>query len=269
MGTWVIHFAKVLSNKGTRPVNMGKGEVCNKENIRLFTQQEAEAINSAKNRKAAGPGEINNEHLKVAQPLLLETWTDNFNNSQEKGISPEPWRLSTMVLYKGKGNVSSPDSYWGIALECTLFKIFMRLITKRLTKLVDSQIPDEQFGFRHGRPMIHAVTKLLNNTEEVLRWPGENLFVAFVDFSKAFDILNRNMTKVNDFMGQRHPVTRVIRNILPNNSVHINYSISMSMEIPQTSGLTGRPTASTAVRHSNNTQSAQYRRKTKTCRNIH
>jgi hypothetical protein len=56
---------------------------------------------------------------------------DIFNRSLETGIIPEPWRLSTMkLLYKGKGTASSPDAYRGIALECTLFKIFMKVVER-------------------------------------------------------------------------------------------------------------------------------------------
>jgi hypothetical protein len=174
METWVRHIAKVFSNKETRPMNTDKGEARGKESTGPFTQQGvAEAINSAKNRKAVGPDEIYNEYLKVVQPLLSETWTGFFNRSLEKEIISESWRLSTMkVLYKGKGNICSPDAYQGIAMECTLFKIFTRLITKRLTELVDSQIPpDKQFGFRGGRSTIYAVTNIQNNTEGALRWP--------------------------------------------------------------------------------------------------
>jgi hypothetical protein len=60
-----------------------------------------------------------------------------------------------------------------------------------------------------------------------------------VDFSKAFDVLNRNilMTKVNNLIGQRHSLIKLFGNILTNNSVHVNNSTSIPMEIPQTNGV--------------------------------
>jgi hypothetical protein len=50
------------------------------------------------------------------------------------------------------------------------------------------------------------------------------LFAVFVDFSKALDLLNRNilMAKVHDLLGQRHSLTRLIGDMLANNSVRIN-----------------------------------------------
>jgi hypothetical protein len=176
----------------------------------------------------------------VAHSLLSETWTSIFNRSLEKGIIPEPWRLSTVkVLYKGKGSVSSPDTHQGVALEFTLFEIFTRPINRQ-TELVNSQIPDEQFGFRQWKSMIHTVTNLLNDIEEVfVKMDGRKLFVIFVDISKSFVMFSINilMTKVNNLTGQRHPLTRLIWNILANNSVHINHGTCISMEIPQTNGV--------------------------------
>jgi hypothetical protein len=51
---------------------------------------------------------------------------------------------------------------------------------------------DMQFSFRKGRTTLQAVHNLLNDVEETLRLPGGKLFAVFVDFSKAFDMLNRS-----------------------------------------------------------------------------
>jgi hypothetical protein len=40
-----------------------------------------------------------------------------------------------------------------------LFKIFPKLIKKAQIEMVDSQIPEEQFWFRHGQSTLDAVTK--------------------------------------------------------------------------------------------------------------
>jgi hypothetical protein len=63
---------------------------------------------------------------------------------------------------------------------------------------------------------MHAVRNLLNNIEEALRWPGGKLFTVYINFSKAFDLLNRNilMANVCDLLGQGHLLTRLIGNML-------------------------------------------------------
>lgn len=66
----------------------------------------------------------------------------------KKGTIPEMWRHATLkVLYKGKGDAGNPNSYRGIALECTAFKILTSLLTKRLQNITRWAIPEQQFEF--------------------------------------------------------------------------------------------------------------------------
>jgi hypothetical protein len=59
-----------------------------------------------------------------------------FNKFMSLGTIPDGWRKSIIkILYNGKEDLSDLDSYKGIALECTPFKVFRRLLTQRLTIL--------------------------------------------------------------------------------------------------------------------------------------
>jgi hypothetical protein len=70
------------------------------------------AIRSLKEKKAPGPDGICNEHLKEVHSVLVKTWLASFSKCLEKGEIPSEWRMSTiMMLYKGKGDPSSPDAY--------------------------------------------------------------------------------------------------------------------------------------------------------------
>jgi hypothetical protein len=60
-----------------------------------------------------------------------------------------------------------------MAQECTTFGKFTRVLIKRLMKLINGRIPDNQFGFRMGRSRLQTTTKLLNDTEESLRMMDE------------------------------------------------------------------------------------------------
>lgn len=63
-------------------------------------------------------------------------------------------RATLKTLYKGKGNTEDIDSYRGIALENTSLKIFMKIITNRLSELTNEAIPECQFGFRKGKSTL-------------------------------------------------------------------------------------------------------------------
>jgi hypothetical protein len=171
MLTWENNFSKMLN----------KHEIAfeaTKENhipvLNPFTESKtSDIIAGTKNNKAACPDGIYNAHLKKSQPLLLRVWTSIFNKCTSLGTISDGWRKSTIkILYKGKGDLSDLDSDRGIALECTPFKVFTRLLSQRLVILTDSQMPDMQFGFRRGRSTLQAVHNLLNDVEEALKLPG-------------------------------------------------------------------------------------------------
>jgi hypothetical protein len=52
-------------------------------------------------------------------------------------------------------------------------------------------LPDKQFGFIPGRSTLHAISNLLRNIEDALRWPKGKLYAIFIDYTKAFDLLGR------------------------------------------------------------------------------
>ncbi|PSN52531.1 hypothetical protein C0J52_14317, partial [Blattella germanica] len=150
------------------------------------------AIYSLKQKKTAGPDHIYNEHIKATHPLLIDLWVRLFNKCIELNNIPEQWRTSIVkILYKGKGDISLPDSYRGIALESNLFKSFTKILTNRIIALTDHLIAKEQMGFRKGRSTLQAITNLMGSIEEALRHPKGNLYVLFVDNIKAFDMINR------------------------------------------------------------------------------
>jgi hypothetical protein len=156
------------------------------------------------------------------------------------GTIPDGWRKSTIkILYKGKGDLSDLDSYRRIALECTSFEVFTRLLTQRLTILKDSQMPDMQFSFRRGSSTLQAVHNLLNDVEEALRLPGGKCFAVFVDFSEAFDMLSRAklVVKLENIIEPDHALTRILRDILAYNYVQIDDNITISRDITQTNGV--------------------------------
>ena len=143
------------------------------------------------------------------------------------------------LLYKGKGDPEDPNNYRGVALENTMFKILTKILTDRLTTTVDSLIPENQFGFRPHRSTIQAITALLEAIEEALRHPRGKYHVVFIDYSKAFDLLDRSIitTKLREIVGEENTTTRLIGDMLKNNKIIIKDAVSESEEITQTNGV--------------------------------
>ena len=68
--------------------------------------------------------------------------------------------------------------------------------------MTEKLIPEEQFGFRKGKSTLHAVKCLKDEKEDALRHPRGKLYVVFVGFTKAFDLINRS--KIIDKLEKQH-----------------------------------------------------------------
>lgn len=103
---------------------------------------------------------------------------------------PKDFKDATLIhLYKRKGERSICDNHRGISLLSTAGKIL--IIMNRLTRHVSNNIlPESQCGFHSGRgttDMIFTARQL----QEKCREQHKDLFMVFVDLTKAFDTVNR------------------------------------------------------------------------------
>ena len=164
---------------------------------RPITEEEVVcAINNLKARKAAGPDMIIGEVLKHASSVILPFAVRFFNRLFDKGIYPSNWCESIILpLYK-KGDVNDPGNYRGISLSDISSKIYGTIINKRIQKWVDeNNITGEvQAGFKAGYSTIdHVFTLMACVQKRFCNTNKRKLYVAFIDFKKCFDTINRNI----------------------------------------------------------------------------
>lgn len=105
---------------------------------------------------------------------------------------PQELRNAKIVhIYKRKGNHAVCDNHRGISLLSIAGKILCRVMLNRLNEqLVDHVIPESQYGFRRGRGTTDLVFTMWQ-IQEKCREQGKNLYITFVDLTKAFDTVNR------------------------------------------------------------------------------
>ena len=118
-------------------------------------------------------------------------------------------------IYKNKGDINDPDNYRGITLLSCLGKLFTSVINERLTVFIDTnQIMSEaQAGFRKGYSTTDQIFTL-KCIVELFLCQGRRLFCTFVDYSKAFDSINRaTLWKKLISCGISGKVLRVILNM--------------------------------------------------------
>ena len=122
---------------------------------------------------------------EVLLKLFLQIW--------EEGEVPQDFKDADVVhLYKNKGDIKSCDNHRGISLLCIAGKILARLLLNRLNTHTSNigVIPESQCGFRPGRGTTD-MSFALRQLQEKCRLHSEDLYLLFIDLTKAFDTINR------------------------------------------------------------------------------
>ena len=96
-----------------------------------------------------------------------------------------------VTLYKNKGERSDCNNYRGISLLSIVGKAFARVVLSKLQLLADRVYPESQCGFRAERSTIDMVFSL-RQLQEKCREQRRPLYLAFIDLTKAFDLVSRN-----------------------------------------------------------------------------
>jgi len=159
-----------------------------------FIEEISAATNNLKNNKALGRDGIPAEILKYGGNLLLQRLHSFISNAWASNILPTQWKdVNIIMIYKNKGDRAICGNSHGISLICVTGKLPVRVMLIRLlTYVVDTVVPQSQCGFRRARSTTDMifVARLL---QEKFREQHRDLFIAFIDLTKAFDTVNRDL----------------------------------------------------------------------------
>ena len=107
------------------------------------------------------------------------------------GDIPKEWRTVVVVTIHKKGDRNNPDNYRSISLLNTGYKIYSKIIAKRLTVIAEAQILEEQNGFRKGWSYMDCIFSASQIIEKYIEF-NIPTYIAFIDFKKAFDYVDRD-----------------------------------------------------------------------------
>ena len=142
-----------------------------------------------KHNKAPGPDGIPAECYR-GEGSLATAAIAVFNAILSSGRYPDAWRTALLVplLKNWRLDPTQPPHYRPISLQVTLAKIFAAILERRLAAFLGTVkgICPAQFGFTRGRQGTDAVF-ILSTLIEKARAERKDLYVAFIDFSKAYD----------------------------------------------------------------------------------
>ena len=193
---WKIHFEKMYTvpHKLNCIDTSGEELVCHDRLDERISREEVRcAINSLKPSKAPGLDGLPGGCIRIACDKLVPFLTELFNKLFDNHFFPVAWSKSILIPLHKKGDVHNPDNYRGITLLCALCKVFTNILSRRLRTWMEleEKISDEQAGFRTNYSTIdHIFTLHSIVTKHVYGDRRGKLYVAFVDYRKAFDTVN-------------------------------------------------------------------------------
>ena len=147
-----------------------------------------------KNNKAPGPDGILFEYLKAFGKslggILLKLMSELFS----RRIYPSTWTSNYLKPIYKKGDVEDPGYYRGLAVGSALAKLFSLILLIRLITFIDDKllISDNQIGFMKGARTSDHIFLLQTIIEKVVKKQKGKLYTAFIDFSKAYDTVDRS-----------------------------------------------------------------------------
>ena len=147
-----------------------------------------EAIKNLKNGKSPGIDEITAELIKNGGPHVEAFYHNLCSKIWKEKVWPTDWMNSVFVPIPKKGDTMQCTNHRTIALISHSSKILLKIIAKRIENKLKEEIAEEQAGFRPGTGTRNQILNLKMVIEKNPRtW--KNLFLCFIDYTKAFDMV--------------------------------------------------------------------------------
>mgnify|MGYP001548856308 CR=1 FL=1 len=158
-------------------------------------------LSSINVHKSSGPDGLPSWLLRDFAPLLSEPLAAIFNASLREGYFPPVWKSAEVVpAPKVNPPTSIQNDLRPISLLPTLAKLFESIVGRWFLSFLEPSLDSCQFGCRKGRSTAHALVAILHNWMLSLD-AGGSVRTVFVDFRKAFDLVNHNIlfTKLRQY----------------------------------------------------------------------
>jgi Reverse transcriptase (RNA-dependent DNA polymerase) len=144
------------------------------------------ALSSMKRNKARGPDDFPIDLLKICDDFMLKKVANIFDQFLTDEKLPIDWLETNIILIFKKGKKDEIKNYRPISLISHLYKLFVKIILRRIENVLEENQPEEQTGFRSGYSTsdnLMVINQLIEKHKEY----NKELFLAFIDYEKAFD----------------------------------------------------------------------------------
>ena len=193
---------------------------------------------SARGKKPGSDGlpyEFYSQFWELLGPELLAVLQESFQRQHSLPASMTQGVIT--LLYKGKGSPSLLDSYRPITLLNTDYKLLAKALANRFGPVLQHVIEPTQTAFVPGRWIGDNV---LSHLEEVeyLQQTGQPGCMVFLDFSKAYDRLDRQwVSRCMTSMGFGPRACQWVSIMLHSTTATVAFNGWQSASFPEASGV--------------------------------
>lgn len=151
-------------------------------------------VNNLKPKTSTDNNKIDMIIVKKVIEMIVKPLNYIFNLSFQTGIFPQEMKIAKVVPVYKVGDRHSFTNYRPVSILPQFSKILEKLFMSRLDSFIDKHalLSDTQYGFRAGRSTSLALLDLVEEITECLDKKMCSIGV-FLDFSKAFDTINRSL----------------------------------------------------------------------------
>jgi hypothetical protein len=204
---WMNHFDKLL-NPETEDINEENRELIDIDfddpvddiedflfNTDISEDEIRIALKHFRKGKKPGPDCILPEFFIYGIDSFIHVLVKLFNRLFVTKEYPASWCESLIVVLHKKGDVNSTDNYRGISLQNVLSKLYCSVLVARLNffAYMYQKISESQSGFKVGYSTVDNAFVLRSIIERYIHRKRGKLYVAFVDFQKCFDTIDRSL----------------------------------------------------------------------------
>ena len=155
----------------------------------ITAEEVSEAIRASAPNKAPGPDGIPIELYKFLDEDNVKTLARILNQMWTEETYPTDFTCADVVSIFKKGDTALPQNYRPISLLNSSYKIFTKILQKRIAEATDQYISNTQFGFRRSRSTAEPLF-CVRRLQDLGEAGHENIILIFLDWEKAFDKVN-------------------------------------------------------------------------------
>ena len=100
-------------------------------------------------------------------------------------------KKSVFIPIPKKGNAKKCSNYHTSVLISHTSKVVLKILQARLQQHMNCELPDVQSGFRKGRGTRDQIANIRWIIEKAREFQ-KNIYFCFMDYAKAFDLVDHN-----------------------------------------------------------------------------